>query len=101
MGVAIEGGFEDRIPLPRIVYIQVRISSSYPSEEGDVLILLQPDGSAYVSSGLRVGHVIVALNGLQMQGLSHRQAALLIASSFKEKSSSPMSLLVVEPLIRH
>ncbi|CAF1094360.1 unnamed protein product [Rotaria sordida] len=80
LGVAIEGGFQDRIPLPRIVY-------------------MQPDGCAYVSSGLRVGHVIVGLNGYSMKGLSHREAALFIASSFKDKNTSRMDLLVVEPLI--
>ncbi|CAF1234772.1 unnamed protein product [Rotaria sp. Silwood1] len=80
LGVAIEGGFQDRIPLPRIVY-------------------MQPDGCAYVSSGLRVGHVIVGLNGFSMKGLSHREAALFIASSFKDKNTSRMDLLVVEPLI--
>ncbi|UJR29821.1 hypothetical protein I4U23_017364 [Adineta vaga] len=80
LGVAIEGGFQDRIPLPRIVY-------------------MQPDGCAYISSGLRVGHVIIALNGYSMKGLLHREAALFIASTFKDKTSSHMDLLVVEPLI--
>ncbi|CAF0881838.1 unnamed protein product [Adineta steineri] len=78
LGVAIEGGFKDRIPLPRIVY-------------------MQPDGCAYISSGLRVGHVIIGLNGYSMKGLLHREAALFIASSFKDKTTSQMDLLVVEP----
>ncbi|CAF0960435.1 unnamed protein product [Adineta ricciae] len=79
LGVAIEGGFQDRIPLPRIVY-------------------MQPDGCAYISSGLRVGHVIIGVNGYSMKGLLHREAALFIASTFKDKSSSHMDLLVVQPL---
>jgi len=33
-----------------------------------------------------------------MKGLLHRDAALFLASSFKDKSSSHMDLLVVEPL---
>lgn len=35
LGVAIEGGFQDRIPLPRIVYMQVfiRISNSLSKPE--------------------------------------------------------------------
>ncbi|CAF3302745.1 unnamed protein product [Rotaria socialis] len=81
LGVAIEGGFQDRIPLPRIVY-------------------MQPDGCAYVSSGLRVGHVIIGLNGYSMKELLHKEAALFIASSFKDKNTSSMDLLVVEPLIK-
>ncbi|CAF0964568.1 unnamed protein product [Rotaria magnacalcarata] len=81
LGVAIEGGFQDRIPLPRIVY-------------------MQPDGCAYVSSGLRVGHVIIGLNGYSMKELLHKEAALFIASSFKDKSTSSMDLLVVEPLTK-
>jgi hypothetical protein len=60
--------------------------------------MFQPDGCAYVSSGLRVGHVIIGLNGYSMKGLTHREAALFIASSFKDKNSSHMDLLVVEPL---
>ncbi len=51
-----------------------------------------------MSSGLRVGHVIVGLNGYSMKGLLHRDAALFLASSFKDKNSSHMDLLVVEPL---
>ena len=58
----------------------------------------KPDGCAYVSSGLRVGHVIIELNGYSMKGLSHRQAALSIASAFKDKNTSTMNLTVVEPL---
>lgn len=79
MGIAIEGGFEDRIPLPRIVY-------------------MQPDGSAYISSGLRVGHVITNVNGRSMKGLAHREAALVLAHAFKEKNSSQIELLVVQPI---
>lgn len=79
MGIAIEGGFEDRIPLPRIVY-------------------MQPDGSAYISSGLRVGHVITSVNGRSMKGLAHRDAALVLAHAFKEKTSSQIELLVVQPI---
>jgi hypothetical protein len=33
-----------------------------------------------------------------MKGLSHREAALFLASSFKDKTNSHMDLLVVEPL---
>jgi hypothetical protein len=63
------------------------------------IILFKPEGCAYVSSGLHVGHVIVGLNGYSMKGLSHREAALFLASSFKDKNTSRMDLLVVEPLI--
>jgi hypothetical protein len=63
------------------------------------VIFLKPDGCAYVSSGLHVGHVIIGLNGYSMKGLLHREAALFVASSFKDKSTSHMDLLVVEPLV--
>ncbi|CAF1588201.1 unnamed protein product, partial [Didymodactylos carnosus] len=78
LGVAIEGGLNDRIPIPRVVY-------------------LQPDGSAYLSSGLRVGHLILGLNGYSMKGLLHREAAMFIASAFKDHSTSKMDLMVSEP----
>jgi hypothetical protein len=62
-------------------------------------VFFQPDGSAYISSGLRVGHVIIGLNGYLMKGLLHREAALFIASAFKDKNTSRMDLLVAEPFI--
>lgn len=79
MGIAIEGGFQDRVPLPRIVY-------------------MQPDGSAYISSGLRVGHVITTVNGRSMKGLSHRDAALYLAQAFKDKNTAQIQLVVVQPI---
>ena len=50
-----------------------------------------------MSSGLRVGHVIVGLNGYSMKGFTHRDAALFLASAFKDKNTSQMDLLVVQP----
>ncbi|CAF0916575.1 unnamed protein product [Didymodactylos carnosus] len=78
LGIAIEGGLNDRIPIPRVVNVQ-------------------HDGSAYLSSGLRVGHLILALNGYSMKGFLHREAAMFIASAFKDESTSKMILTVSEP----
>lgn len=50
-----------------------------------------------MSSGLRVGHVIISLNDYSMKGLSHRDCALFVASAFKDKNLSHLNLLVVQP----
>ncbi|XP_059162639.1 whirlin-like [Physella acuta] len=77
LGVAIEGGANTRQPLPKVINVQ-------------------PGGSAYESGGLRVGHVILEVNGQPAVGLSHMDAARLIAESFKNKNSDRMELLVTE-----
>ncbi|CAL1533600.1 unnamed protein product [Lymnaea stagnalis] len=77
LGVAIEGGANTRQPLPKVITVQ-------------------PGGSAYESGGLRVGHVILEVNGQPAVGLSHMDVARLIAEAFKNKSNDRMELLVTE-----
>ncbi|KAH9489874.1 hypothetical protein Btru_051809 [Bulinus truncatus] len=77
LGLAIEGGANTRQPLPKVINIQ-------------------PGGSAYESGGLRVGHVILEVNGKPAVGLSHSDAARLIAEAFKNKDNDRMELLVTE-----
>ncbi|XP_076436125.1 whirlin-like [Babylonia areolata] len=77
LGVAIEGGANTRQPLPRVVTIQ-------------------PGGSAFESGGLRVGHVILEVNGVALAGRSHTEAAKLIAESFKTREHERMELLVTD-----
>ncbi|CAB1318657.1 unnamed protein product [Coregonus sp. 'balchen'] len=77
LGIAIEGGANTRQPLPRIVTIQ-------------------RGGSAYNCGQLRVGQVILEVNGVSLRGREHRDAARLIAEAFKTKERDHMDFLVTE-----
>ncbi|CAL8345951.1 unnamed protein product [Lota lota] len=78
LGIAIEGGANTRQPLPRIVTIQ-------------------KGGSAHSGGQLRVGHVILEVNGVSMRGREHRDAARVIAEAFKTKDSDHLDFLVADP----
>ncbi|CAG5130043.1 unnamed protein product, partial [Candidula unifasciata] len=75
LGVAIEGGANTRQPLPKVISVQ-------------------PGGSAFESGGLKVGHVILEVNGQPVVGLPHMDAARLIAEAFKNRTYNRMELLV-------
>nr|XP_034969516.1 whirlin [Zootoca vivipara] len=77
LGIAIEGGANTRQPLPRIVTIQ-------------------RGGSAHNCGKLKVGHVILEVNGVTMQGKEHREAARIIAEAFKAKDKDCVDFLVTE-----
>ncbi|XP_069561696.1 whirlin isoform X2 [Brachyistius frenatus] len=77
LGIAIEGGANTRQPLPRIVTIQ-------------------RGGSAHNCGQLKVGQVILEVNGASMRGREHRDAARLIAEAFKTKERDYVDFLVTE-----
>ncbi|XP_066436810.1 whirlin [Eleutherodactylus coqui] len=77
LGIAIEGGAKTRQPLPRIVTIQ-------------------RGGSAHNCSKLRVGQIILEVNGVSLQDKEHREAARIIAEAFKTKEKDFMDFLVTE-----
>ncbi|XP_029301339.1 whirlin isoform X3 [Cottoperca gobio] len=77
LGIAIEGGANTRQPLPRIVTIQ-------------------RGGSAHNCGQLKVGQVILEVNGATMRGREHRDAARLIAEAFKTKERDHVDFLVTE-----
>ncbi|XP_075416488.1 whirlin isoform X2 [Tenrec ecaudatus] len=77
LGIAIEGGANTRQPLPRIVTIQ-------------------RGGSAHNCGQLKVGHVILEVNGLTLRGKEHREAARIIAEAFKTKDRDSIDFLVTE-----
>lgn len=58
---------------------------------------LQKGGSAHSGGQLRVGHVILEVNGVSMRGREHREAARLIAEAFKTKDSEHLDFLVADP----
>ncbi|KAI1882497.1 hypothetical protein AGOR_G00251370 [Albula goreensis] len=77
LGIAIEGGAHTRQPLPRIVTIQ-------------------RGGSAHNCGQLKVGQVILEVNGVSLRGREHRDAARLIAEAFKNKERDHIDFLVTE-----
>ncbi|XP_036385322.1 whirlin [Megalops cyprinoides] len=77
LGIAIEGGANTRQPLPRIVTIQ-------------------RGGSAHNCGQLKVGQVILEVNGVSLRGREHRDAARLIAEAFKTKEKDYIDFLVTE-----
>ncbi|KAM9464886.1 whirlin-like isoform 2-T2 [Salvelinus alpinus] len=76
LGIAIEGGANTRQPLPRIVTIQ--------------------GGSAHSCGQLKVGQVILEVNGVSLRGREHRDAARIIAEAFKTKEKDHIDFLVTE-----
>ncbi|XP_029371896.1 whirlin [Echeneis naucrates] len=77
LGIAIEGGANTRQPLPRIVTIQ-------------------RGGSAHNCGQLKVGQVILEVNGVSLRGREHRDAARIIAEAFKTKERDYVDFLVTE-----
>ncbi|XP_075909062.1 whirlin [Petromyzon marinus] len=77
LGIAIEGGAHTRQPLPRIVTVQ----------EG---------GSAHASGLLRVGQLLLEVDGTSLRDLQHHDAARTIALAFREPSTSHISFLVAD-----
>ncbi|KAF7665171.1 hypothetical protein LDENG_00151180 [Lucifuga dentata] len=77
LGIAIEGGANTRQPLPRIVTVQ-------------------RGGSAHNCGQLRVGQVILEVNGVSLRGREHREAARIIAEAFKTKDRDYVDFLVTE-----
>ncbi|XP_054876486.1 whirlin [Poeciliopsis prolifica] len=77
LGIAIEGGANTRQPLPRIVTIQ-------------------KGGSAHNCGQLKVGQVILEVNGVSLRGQEHEEAARIIAEAFKTKEKDHIDLLVAD-----
>ncbi|KAM3867740.1 whirlin [Diretmus argenteus] len=78
LGIAIEGGANTRQPLPRVVTIQ-------------------KGGSAHSCSQLKVGQIILEVNGVSLRGREHKDAARIIAEAFKAKEKDHIDFLVAEP----
>ncbi|KAJ7993632.1 hypothetical protein DPEC_G00256660 [Dallia pectoralis] len=75
LGIAIEGGANTRQPLPRIITIQ-------------------KGGCAHGGGQLKVGQVILEVNGVSLRGREHRDCARIIAEAFKTKERDHLEFLV-------
>ncbi|KAJ0067597.1 hypothetical protein NL108_008659 [Boleophthalmus pectinirostris] len=64
---------------------------------GDIECDKNKGGSAHNCGQLRVGHVIVEVNGVSLRGREHKEAARIIAEAFKTKDQDYVDFLVLEP----
>lgn len=58
--------------------------------------LTQRGGSAHNCGQLKVGQVILEVNGVSLRGREHRDAARIIAEAFKTKERDHVDFLVTE-----
>lgn len=56
----------------------------------------QKGGSAHISGQLRVGQVILEVNGVSLKGMEHRDATRVIAEAFKTKDKDYVDFLIAE-----
>ncbi|GAB6021900.1 Deafness, autosomal recessive 31 [Chamberlinius hualienensis] len=77
LGIAIEGGADTCHALPRIINIL-------------------PQGAAAQTIGIKVGQVILSVNGQNLIGLPHKDVANLITKTFVDRSQPEMELIVGE-----
>lgn len=59
-------------------------------------LFFQKDGSAYECGRLKVGHIILAVDGQPLQGMEHLEAAQLIAAAFRNPSQDYLELFVTD-----
>lgn len=74
----------------------------FPPQKSNLSIPLvssccQKGGSAYNSGQLKVGQVILEVNGVSLRGREHKDAARIIAEAFKTKEKDHIEFLVFEP----
>lgn len=70
--------------------------SSGALRASDLCVSPQRGGSAHNCGQLKVGHVILEVNGLTLRGKEHREAARIIAEAFKTKECDYIDFLVTE-----
>ncbi|TRY57655.1 hypothetical protein DNTS_025897, partial [Danionella cerebrum] len=86
---------KDSSPRPARPRVQQNETSAKPPG------LLEPTstlrgGSAHNSGLLKVGQVILEVNGVSLRGKEHREAARLIAEAFKTKEKEHIDFLITE-----
>ncbi|XP_076854619.1 whirlin [Brachyhypopomus gauderio] len=77
LGLVVEAGANPRQLLPCITTVQ-------------------KGGSAHLSGQLRVGQVILEVNGVPLKDMDHREATRLIADAFKTKEKDHIDFLIAE-----
>ncbi|XP_035220945.1 whirlin-like, partial [Stegodyphus dumicola] len=77
LGIAIEGGCDTTQPLPRIISIH-------------------SSGAAFEAGGLKVGHIILEVDGIDMHRRPHSEVAQLIAHAFYSTDRDQVEFLVME-----
>lgn len=82
------------------IYIELHVYDSLTLANFKVRVIsffiLQRGGSAHNSGQLKVGQVILEVNGVSLHGKEHREAARLIAEAFKTKEKDYIDFLITE-----
>lgn len=60
------------------------------------LSVSQKGGSVHICGQLRVGQVILEVNGVSLKGMEHRDATQVIAEAFKTKDKDHVDFLIAE-----
>lgn len=60
------------------------------------LSVSQKGGCVHISGQLRVGQVILEVNGVSLKGMEHRDATRVIAEAFKTKDKDYVDFLIAE-----
>lgn len=56
----------------------------------------QENGAAYASGELKVGHIILQINGINTEGLTHSECARLLAHSYYQGEENFIELVIKE-----
>ena len=60
----------------------------------------QPNGCASSSPGLKVGQLLLQVNGQALHGLGHKDCAKTIAQAFKDRSSDYLEFTVLDNTVQ-
>lgn len=77
LGIVIEGGSNTPQPLPRIISIHT-------------------SGAAFEAGGLKIGHIILEVDGMKMKRKRHSEVAKFIANAFYNSDKDQIEFLVTE-----
>ncbi|CAM1301970.1 Uncharacterised protein r2_g1183 [Pycnogonum litorale] len=77
LGIVMEGGANTSHPLPRIISIL-------------------ETGSAHECSELKVGHIIMEVDGIKLDGMTHSEAANIISQAFSKPDTESIEFYVAE-----
>ncbi|XP_023221221.1 uncharacterized protein LOC111622977 [Centruroides sculpturatus] len=77
LGIVIEGGVNTPQPLPRIISIHT-------------------SGAAFEAGGLKIGHIILEVDGMKMKRKRHSEVAKFIANAFYNSDKDQIEFLVTE-----
>ena len=76
--------------------ISIEFPHTFRVKTASILFNFQETGSAAEAKGIRVGQIILKVNGTSTEGLGHLDCAKVIARAFKDKTRDHMELVVLD-----